>query len=282
MNKRSLCFAVCACFAAPLLAHATEGYVVADISLQAGPDAEYPSITELPAGTEVSIQGCIDDWNWCDVIAGNDRGWVAGSFLEEDYDNQRVYVVDYGRRIGIPVVTFSLGLYWDQHYHNRPWYGERQRWESRHIRPRALPRPAVAASHEARGHDAHAPQNAPAQHADAPRHDAPVAHTTPPAATPTAVAPAAPKAEPIERKHAPREDRQAAKSEPHAPVMQGPAPKSAPPEPRDAARAPHAAPAPNPPPHVVAPHAPPKAEPKEPPAKKDDGDHKGGDKKDRD
>jgi len=279
MNKRSLCFAVCACFAAPLLAHATEGYVVADISLQAGPDSEYPSITELPAGTAVTIQGCIDDWSWCDVISGNDRGWVAGSFLEEDYDNRRVYVADYGPRIGIPVVTFSLGLYWDQHYHNRPWYGERQRWESRHIHPRALPRPAVAAAHEARGHDAHAPQNVPSQHVDAPRHDAPPTHAAPRSATPTAVAPAPRQAEPVERKHPQREDRQAPKPEQHA----APVPKNAPPEPREAARAPNAVQAPKPPPHVVAP----KAEPKAPPARKDDGnsDHKGdkgGDKKDRD
>src|ERR1700756_2636520 len=107
---------------APLLANAAEGFVVADISLQAGPDTEYPSITELAAGTPVSIQGCVDGWTWCDVVASGEYGWVPGTFLAEDYGGQRVIVLDYGARIGIPVVSFSLGAYWDRHYHNRPFY----------------------------------------------------------------------------------------------------------------------------------------------------------------
>jgi uncharacterized protein YraI len=133
---------------APLAAQAAaEGWVVDDISLQAGPDPGYPSIVELNAGTPVSIQGCIDGWTWCDVVAGGDRGWVPGTFLEEDYGGQRVVVIDYGPRIGIPVVNFSLGLYWDQHYHNRPFYTQREQWVSRAIRPSAPQRPAKAVAH---------------------------------------------------------------------------------------------------------------------------------------
>ena len=138
--------------ALPLMAQAYDAYTVADASLQAGPDMEYPSITEIPAGTELEIQGCIDGFTWCDVVAGDNRGWVAGDFLEEDFDNQRVVVTDYGPRIGIPVVGFSLGVYWGAHYHNRPFFSERTRWEERRIQPRALPRPP----HAAIAHDAHA------------------------------------------------------------------------------------------------------------------------------
>lgn len=137
---------------APLLANAAEGYVIADISLQAGPDTEYPSIVELYAGTPVSIQGCIQGWTWCDVIAGGDRGWVPGTFLEEDYSGQRVVVIDYGPRIGIPVIAFSIGAYWGHYYHDRPFYAERTQWESRAIRPHAPPRPSgVAAAHTGSG-----------------------------------------------------------------------------------------------------------------------------------
>ena len=132
---------------APLLASAAQGWVVADISLQAGPDTAYPSIVELRAGTPVAIHGCIDGWTWCDVSVGDDAGWVPGTFLEEDYGGQRVVVIDYGPRIGIPVVAFSLGVYWDHHYHSRPFYAQRQEWSARSITPHAPPRPSgVAAS----------------------------------------------------------------------------------------------------------------------------------------
>jgi uncharacterized protein YraI len=148
--KRIIGFAAALALSAPLLASAAQGWVVADISLQAGPDTAYPSIVELRAGTPVSIQGCIDGWTWCDVSVGDDAGWVPGTFLEEDYGGQRVVVIDYGPRIGIPVVAFSLGVYWDRHYHSRPFYAQRQEWVSRSITPHAPPRPTGVAATGAR------------------------------------------------------------------------------------------------------------------------------------
>lgn len=133
-------------FCAPFVANAAEGYVVADIGLQAGPDTDYPTITELSAGTPVAIQGCLQGWTWCDVIADRDRGWVPGTFLEEPYGGQRVVVIDYGARIGIPVVGFSIAAYWDRHYHDRPFYAQRQQFETRAIRPHAPPRPSGVAA----------------------------------------------------------------------------------------------------------------------------------------
>ena len=143
--KRIIGVAAALALSAPLLASAAQGWVVADISLQAGPDTAYPSILELRAGTPVSIQGCIDGWTWCDVSVGDDAGWVPGTFLQEEYGGQRVVVMDYGPRIGIPVVAFSLGVYWDRHYHSRPFYAQRQEWTTRSITTHAPPRPAGVA-----------------------------------------------------------------------------------------------------------------------------------------
>ena len=91
-------FASGAAFAAP-------GYTTATVSLRAGPDTDYPRIGVLPPGLEVSIEGCIDGWSWCDVIVDGDRGWVAGAFLQYEYERRRVIVHDYGPRLGIPIVT---------------------------------------------------------------------------------------------------------------------------------------------------------------------------------
>lgn len=140
MKRSAACWALSLLF--PLAAHAYDGYVVADVNLRAGPDVDYPPITTLPAGAPVSIQGCIQGWTWCDVIAGYDRGWIAGTYLQEAYRGNRVIVTDYGASIGIPVVAFSLGAYWGHYYRERPWYHDRVRWEHHSWGYRAPPRPA--------------------------------------------------------------------------------------------------------------------------------------------
>lgn len=142
--KHALGLAVALALGAPLAAFATDAYVVSDISLQAGPDSDYPPIENLSAGTEVDVQGCVEGFSWCDVVVGEDRGWVPGSFVEQEYDNQPVYLIDYGPRIGIPVVSFSIGTYWDAHYHNRPFYSQRTEWVNRRISVRPPPRPSIA------------------------------------------------------------------------------------------------------------------------------------------
>ena len=131
----------CLALALPAAAHADDGYVVANVNLRAGPDVDYPPLLVLPAGARVSIVGCVDGWSWCDVIAGPERGWVAGTFLEQGHDGRRMIVTDYGANIGIPIVAFTLGAYWDDHYRHRSWYRERDRWSHRHHDYRSPPRP---------------------------------------------------------------------------------------------------------------------------------------------
>jgi uncharacterized protein YraI len=118
-------------------AMAADGYVTGEVNMRAGPDSSYPSVVMLGSGTEVSIQGCVDGWSWCDVAAGGNRGWVAGSYLQENYQGQRVYIPSYGVQIGIPIIAFVFGAYWDNYYRNRPWYGQREHWS--HVTPNYRP-----------------------------------------------------------------------------------------------------------------------------------------------
>jgi uncharacterized protein YraI len=145
MKRMLWSVAVCLGFLVPAAVLAADGYVTGNVNLRAGPDPGYPAVTMIDAGTPVSIQGCTDGWTWCDVIADGTRGWIAGDFLQYEYQNQRVYVPAYGARIGIPIVSFVLGSYWGSHYRSRPWYGQRSRWS--HYRPkhayRPSPRPPV-------------------------------------------------------------------------------------------------------------------------------------------
>jgi uncharacterized protein YraI len=115
-------------------AFAGEGYITANVSLRAGPDSGYPAVMRLRAGTPVMIEGCVDGWSWCDVSLGEDRGWVSGAYLQEEYDGRRVLIRDYGVQIGVPIVSFVFGDYWDHYYRGRSWYGSRERWS--HVQPR--------------------------------------------------------------------------------------------------------------------------------------------------
>jgi len=109
-------------------AFANEGYLTSSVSLRAGPDSSYPRVVRLHGGTTVEIEGCVDDLSWCDVSDGEDRGWVSANYLQEEYEGRRVLVPSYGVRIGIPIVGFVFGDYWDHHYRSRSWYHDRDRW----------------------------------------------------------------------------------------------------------------------------------------------------------
>ena len=111
-----------------LQAMAADGYVTGDATLRAGPDIDYPAVDMIPAGAPIGIEGCTDGWEWCDVVFNDERGWVAGNFIQDEYDNQPVLVPAYGERLGIPVVSFSIVTYWDRYYVDRPFYRERERW----------------------------------------------------------------------------------------------------------------------------------------------------------
>lgn len=125
----------------PLFAHAADGFATANVNLRAGPDSGYPLISTIPAGTQLAIQGCTEGWEWCDVIAFGNRGWVAGNYLQYNYQNQRVLVPAYGAQIGIPIVSFVIGSYWGSYYQNRPFYRDHSRWYSRPMPRRPPPRP---------------------------------------------------------------------------------------------------------------------------------------------
>lgn len=115
--------------AAPAVAEAATAYATANVNMRSGPSTDYPPILVVPYSSPVEIYGCLSSANWCDVSYGSYRGWISGSYLQTTYSQQRVYVgPQYYRPLGIPVVTFSVGSYWDRHYRSRDFYRDRDRW----------------------------------------------------------------------------------------------------------------------------------------------------------
>lgn len=114
--------------AVPATSYAELAYPSKDVNLRAGPAIEYPLVARLQAGAAISVEGCLDDYRWCDVVAGPYRGWVYAGNLVYPYQGDNVPLLTYGAAIGIGVLAFSLGHYWDDHYRARPWYPQRQQW----------------------------------------------------------------------------------------------------------------------------------------------------------
>ena len=130
----------------------------------AGPDRGYPAVAWLGSGTSVYVHGCVRGYYWCDVSAGGVRGWANARHL------QYLLTKAVASRSMAPVLATAFrswvlrwAPYWDS-YRDRPWYGDRHRWDG--WRPGAAapgyvapaPRPALP------WHRLHAYNNPPPVH----------------------------------------------------------------------------------------------------------------------
>jgi uncharacterized protein YraI len=125
-----LAIAVAGVAVAPQLALALPAVTTEPTNLRAGPAFDFPVVDRIPADARVNVLGCVRGFRWCDVSWRDARGWVPGNELAYLDGGRRVTIVDYGPRIGLPVVFFSFDTYWDRHYRGRTWYGERARWRT--------------------------------------------------------------------------------------------------------------------------------------------------------
>ena len=122
-------------------ASAATATTTSSVNVRAGPATSFPTVTWLLGSTSVTVEGCLPDWQWCDVVAGRDRGWVHARYLSHRLDGTAVTIRRAGAKLGLPQTEFALGPYWDAHYQNQVWYGRKAYWQRRWDQ-----RPAPAAS----------------------------------------------------------------------------------------------------------------------------------------
>ena len=109
-------------------AAAQQAYTTRSVNLRAGPDRGYPQVAYIGANRPVYVNGCIDDYRWCDITAGSNRGWASTRYIEYPYQNRRLLIYGNGQTLALPIVSFILGSYWNDNYRSRPFYNNQNNW----------------------------------------------------------------------------------------------------------------------------------------------------------
>lgn len=108
---------------------ATIGVATTNVNLRAGPSTSYPAVDVVPSGDEVRVFGCLADRAWCDVRYDGLRGWMSSNYIALFESGRRYVGGDAVYRLRAPVISFTFGSYWDDHYRGRGFYRERDRYE---------------------------------------------------------------------------------------------------------------------------------------------------------
>lgn len=130
LSKTVGALALVSAIAVPGIAQAAASAIAtADVNLRAGPSTRYPVVDVVLDGDDVRVYGCLSDWSWCDVSYRGYRGWMSANYLAYFDDGRRYVGSSYIGRIGTPVISFSFGTYWDDHYRGRAFYRDRDRYD---------------------------------------------------------------------------------------------------------------------------------------------------------
>ncbi|MBD9536777.1 hypothetical protein ATCM_17390 [Stenotrophomonas sp. ATCM1_4] len=79
------------------------------LNLRSAPDQRAERLAVLPVGTQVEVQRCLDDLQWCNVRAAGKSGWVAADYLVARSDGKRVRLAEAGKQMGVVIETARPG-----------------------------------------------------------------------------------------------------------------------------------------------------------------------------
>lgn len=121
--------ALAAAMLAPAVAEAATAIATTNVNLRAGPSTAYPPVNVVRGGEDVEVYGCLSNRSWCDVDFYGQRGWMSSNYLAFVRGGRRYTGPEVVGYLGAPVVGYSFGRYWDDHYRGRDFYRDRRRWD---------------------------------------------------------------------------------------------------------------------------------------------------------
>jgi uncharacterized protein YraI len=75
-----------------------------ELNLRAGPGATYDIIAVIPSAQSVTVEGCLEESNWCRVSYGENNGWAAGDYLTATVDAP---IVVNRERLAVKTITYE-------------------------------------------------------------------------------------------------------------------------------------------------------------------------------
>lgn len=76
-----------------------------DLNLRAGPGVQYPITGVTAGGSEVSVLGCLETSNWCEVSSPAGNGWSFGDYLTVSLNDAIVPLYPNYTQVGVVAVA---------------------------------------------------------------------------------------------------------------------------------------------------------------------------------
>ena len=82
----------------------TSATVSTDLNVRSGPGVQHPVIGAIMVGEDVSVLGCIDSANWCQVASGATEGWAYGDYLNVTAGDEVVSLYPNRQTVGVTII----------------------------------------------------------------------------------------------------------------------------------------------------------------------------------
>jgi len=105
-RKAILGTSIAALTAGPLMA-ATPATAVTDLNLRAGPGPQYEIIGVIAGQDQATVDGCLEQSNWCKVSYEGQEGWAYGEYLTGTFGDVEGAVIQPEAEVVVGRVTYD-------------------------------------------------------------------------------------------------------------------------------------------------------------------------------
>lgn len=94
LSTLTLVSAVALSAAVPAFAQTATARAGTELSVRAEPTPFAPVVGVLEVNQDVTINGCLEDVSWCEIVSGDITGWASGAYLYVEEDANAVALLN--------------------------------------------------------------------------------------------------------------------------------------------------------------------------------------------